>query len=148
WSTTQVRAASMFPVINCGIPWLLSSSMPMQTLLLSRTSLAIAVSLRLRGIAGYRTAKWNGTTTGQLIWWLKELRHHRHPVVRNQLHLWVYRFGELKRGRIKRRAKPKEACPSVAPPPRRSGRSPALPYPPGGRKYTSIESFGSDILIT
>jgi putative transposase len=44
-------------------------------------------------------------------------------------------FNALKdsRGAGKKRQSPKKPCPSIILPPRRSGRSPALPYPPGGQ---------------
>jgi hypothetical protein len=44
----------------------------------------------------------------------------------------VYRIEGLKRGRNKERQSLHKPCPSIVLPPRCSGRSPALPYPPGG----------------
>ena len=44
-------------------------------------------------------------------------------------------------GQGKRKAESTRPCPSVIPPPRRSGRSPALPYPPGGQNSVSSEKF-------
>ena len=45
------------------------------------------------------------------------------------------------------RAEAPSPPPAFLPPPRRSGRSPALPYPPGGQNNSSTERSGSNILI-
>ena len=44
------------------------------------------------------------------------------------------------KGQVKRQSS--EALPLRHPPPRRSGRSPALPYPPGGQNHHIMEFKG------
>ncbi len=54
-----------------------------------------------------------------------------------------YRFWGIKRGRGRKGGAQRTPCPFVIPPPRRSGRSPAGPYPPGGHyDYNSLGKQG------